>query len=75
MDGHGKVQLLVKAVGGLSPKPLKLGLKSEVTFKSRPLFKSIAPGGLGAAAAASWHLVETDLPASFVVGIFRLGNG
>jgi Subtilase family len=63
MGGQGKVQLLVKATGPLSSKPLKLGLKSEIAFKSRPLFKSIGVGGLGAAAASNWHLVETDLPA------------
>ncbi|MCP3414242.1 S8 family serine peptidase [Bradyrhizobium brasilense] len=65
-SAEGKVQLLVKAAGEFSPKPLRLGLKSEVRFRSRPLFKSIVPSALGAAAQPNWHVVETDLPASGV---------
>jgi hypothetical protein len=65
-SAEGKVQLLVKAAGEFSPKPLELGLRSEVRFKSRPLFKSIAPSGLSAAGQSNWHVVETDLPASGV---------
>jgi hypothetical protein len=58
----GRFRLLVKTSGPASPTATRLAAGGRMMkLTAEPLFRSIGqPGGLGAAAGASWHIVETE---------------
>lgn len=61
MSDPNRMRFLVKAVGSPTAASVGLARGPAIRLTTKPLFRSIgAGGGLGAAASATWHIVEAD---------------